>query len=155
MSRTWINVKGIVERGHQVASGQAENGSYPEGTIKMQKPFFLKLGLDLTGFYEATLNLSISPYTFVIKQPEFTFHHLEWTSLHPPETFSFSRCQIIFNQITYDGWIYYPHPETKEQHFQDSSILEIIAPFIPMVKYGDRVEVLVDQNEINLIYKQQ
>lgn len=148
MSRQWLAVDGIVKRGHQVASGQAENGSYPEGTIKMQKPFFFELGLDLTGFHEATLNLSIAPYTLVIKQPEFTFDHLEWTSLHPPETFSFSRCRIIFDSITYDGWIYYPHPETKKKHFQESSILEIIAPFIPNVQYGDRMQVLIDQREV-------
>jgi len=146
--RRWITVNGIVKRGHQVASGKADPKSYPDSTIKMQKPFFQELGLNLAGFYDATLNVSIEPSTFVLREPEFTFHQVEWTSLHPPETFSFSSCKLIFDGITYDAWIYYPHPETKKNHFQEPSILEIIAPLIPNIKYGDTLQVLVDEHAI-------
>lgn len=146
----WITINGVVSHGHQVASGKAQNSSYPDSTIRMQKPLFQELGLDLTGFYDATLNVSIAPYIFSIEQPEFTFRQVEWTSLHPPEDFSFSRCKIIFNNILYEGWIYYPHPGTKKTHFQEPSIIEIIAPLIPEIQYGNEVQILLDESEVSL-----
>lgn len=44
-----------------------------------------------------------------------------------------------------DGWIYYPHPETKIQHFKDSSTLEILVPYIEGIKYGESVEIDIDE----------
>lgn len=146
----WIPVNGIITRGHQVASGHAANSRYPEGTITMQKPLFKQLGLDLTDCHDATLNVAIAPLTFAIQKPTLTFRQVEWTSLHPPEDFSFSRCKVMSHGRTYDGWIYYPHPETKEDHFQSPSTLEILAPFIPNIHYGDRMQVLIDQREVFL-----
>jgi hypothetical protein len=52
---------GCLRPGHQVASGLAVNNPYPAGTIAMQTPFFKALGLDLSGFYVGTLNVSIAP----------------------------------------------------------------------------------------------
>jgi len=114
----------------------------------MQKPFFKALGMDLEGFYEATLNVSIHPYRFSVEHPEYTFPMVEWTSFHPPETFSFSRCQVVFDGTRYEGWLYYPHPETKQAHFQNPSIVELILPYIPNLHYGDRIQVVLDANEI-------
>jgi hypothetical protein len=81
-------------------------------------------------------------------QPEFTFHKVEWTDLHPPERFSFSRCKVIFENVEYEGWVYYPHPETKLRHFQNPSLLEVIAHQIPKIAYGDMVDVLLNPQEI-------
>lgn len=150
MDEKWIIVSGIVERGHRVASGDANDNPYPSGTIKMQKPFFKELGLDLSAFYDGTLNISISPRTFSMKQPQYILRHVAWTTLHPPEDFSFSHCKVIFNSIEYDGWIYYPHPETKKVHFQNSSIVEIITLFIPNLKYENKVEIVINTNEVSL-----
>ena len=83
-------------------------------------------------------------------KPEFTFHYVEWTDLHPPEHFSFSRCKVIFKGVEYDGWVYYPHPETKLRHFQNPSLLEVIAMPIPGIQYGDEVDVLVNDQEISI-----
>ncbi len=47
----WQGVEGIIERGHQVASGMASDSPYPKGTIEMQTPFFQNLGLDLSAFF--------------------------------------------------------------------------------------------------------
>ena len=88
----WITVSGVVEWGYKVASGQATDSPYPGGDLEMQLPLFVKLGLDLSSFYRATLNISIRPYTFTVRNPEFTFRQVEWTTRHPPEDFSFSRC---------------------------------------------------------------
>ena len=35
--------KGVVERGHGVASGRSSESPYPAGTIKMRSPFSLLL----------------------------------------------------------------------------------------------------------------
>jgi CTP-dependent riboflavin kinase len=123
------------------------------GTIKMQKPSFKKRGLDLTHYKNGTLNISINPYVFTMKKPEYTFLNVEWTSQHPPEHFSFSRCKVEFEGVAYDGWVYYPHPETKERHFQDPSIIEIIADKIPGIKDGDQVKVMLSLREISLNQK--
>lgn len=80
--------------------------------------------------------------------PEFTFELVEWTDLHPPETFSFSRCKVIYKNMEYKGWVYYPHPETKKTHFQNPSLVEVITAEIPEIQYGDRLEVEINTNEI-------
>lgn len=149
-NRHWQIVNGLVEHGHQVASGSAADGPYPGGTIEMQTPFFEALGLDLTKYFKGTLNVSISPHTFQLINPELTFRQVEWTDRHPPEDFSFSRCRVLFQTSTYNGWIYYPHPETKKRNFQNSSVVEIIAPPIPNIKYGDRVEIECNPLEISV-----
>jgi len=149
MSENWQNVSGIVVRGHQVAARKSEH--YPQGTIEMQIPFFKQLGLDLTPYYWATLNVSISPHTFVMKKPRYTFQSVEWTFLHPPEHFSFSACQVTFRNTTHDGWVYYPHPETKERHFQDPSLVEIVASYIPGIEYGVCVELGLNADEISVV----
>jgi len=146
MSR--ITVKGIVVRGHQVASQPSD--VYPYGTLEKQKPFFKMLGLDLESFFNGTLNISISPNTFKMNRPEFTFEHVEWTDLHPPETFSFSRCTLIYKSVRYAGWVYYPHPETKIRHFENPSIIEILTQKVPDIHYGAEVEIEINSSEITI-----
>jgi hypothetical protein len=139
--RPWQKVNGTVDRGHQVASGSALDSPYPAGTIEMQTPFFRALGLDLSDYFPGTLNVSIGPSTFQLINPEFVFRAVEWTDRHPPEDFSFARCRVLFQGSAYDGWIYYPHPETKKRNFQAPSTLEIIAPKIPGITDKCRLEV--------------
>lgn len=146
MNGNTVTIHGVVARGHGVAS--RKSAYYPSGTIKMQKPFFKERGLDLTPYKNGTLNVSISPSIFKMIHAEFTFRNVTWTDLHPPEHFSFSRCKVQFSGVEYDGWVYYPHPETKERHFQDPSILEIIAQKIPGIKVGDKVAVELNPQEI-------
>ena len=150
MEIPWVIINGIVRPGHQVASGLATDSPYPRGSIEMQTPFFRKLGLDLAPFFPGTLNVSVAPYTFIFKSPEFTFSNLKWSSSNPPETFSFSRCRLKFNAQAYDGLVYYPHPETKIRHFQDPSILEILAPLIADITYGSAIQIAVNSAEIEI-----
>ena len=146
----FITVRGIVVAGHGVASGTGTDTPYPRSAIELQKPHFRERGLDLAPYYNGTINISIAPFTFRLHRPAYTFRHVEWTTLHPPEHFSFSACKIVAHTITYPGWIYYPHPETKRAHMQDPSVLEILAPYIPNIRYGDRVEVAVNSDEVTL-----
>ncbi|MCG8366102.1 MAG: hypothetical protein MJA27_22550 [Pseudanabaenales cyanobacterium] len=148
--RDWQKVDGVIERGHQVASGSAFDTPYPGGTIEMQVPCFKELGLDLTHCFKATINVSIRPSTFQLVNPEFTFREVKWTDRHPPEDFSFSRCRVWFKSTSYDGLIYYPHPETKKRHFQSPSIIEIIAPLIPNIEYGCRIAIAYNALEVTV-----
>lgn len=106
--------------------------------------------MDLAGCFLGTLNLDIGPLVFELVKPEFTFRAVNWTDLHPPETFSFSRCRIAHAGEELEGWIYYPHPETKERHFQDPSLMEIIAPFMTGLTVGDELQIRVDPVRVSL-----
>jgi len=139
---------GILLRGHQVAS--RPSAAYPYSSLEKQKPYFKERGLDLYGYFNGTLNISIAPFTFQMSAPEITFPLVEWTDLHPPETFSFSRCKVIFKGVEYEGWVYYPHPETKKTHFQDPSLVEVITYQIPEIEYGDAIEVELNLEEVTV-----
>ena len=147
----WSKVEGTVQRGHQIASGLAENSPYGAGSIALQTPFFRSKGLDLSTYYPGTINLSIAPHRFQIRQPFWQIQALEWTSHHPPETFSFFQARLVFKDQTYPGLIYYPHPETKQTHFQSASILEILAPKVANLAYGDRLSLSLNPSEIEII----
>lgn len=144
----WTSVRGTVVQGYRVASGPSKD--YPYGALERQRPLFKSLGLDLEAYFNGTLNIDISPFIFKLVKPEFTFRHVEWTDLHPPEHFSFSHCRATYRDIEYEGWVYYPHPETKARHFQNPSLLEVIAYAIPEIKYGDEVKVSVNPDRIEL-----
>ena len=148
MNGTWLILTGVVIRGHQVASRRSEH--YPRGTIEMQLPHFKERGLDLSSFHPATLNISIAPHSFAMKSPQYTFRCVNWASQHPPEDFSFSLCRVCYEGSRYESWIYYPHPETKKRHWQDRSTVEIIAPCIPGIRYGDRVEIEFNTAEVSV-----
>ena len=144
----WIPVHGRIAQGYRVASGPSAD--YPYGALDRQRPIFASRGLDLSRYFNGTLNVDIRPYKFQMLHPEFTFRDVEWTDLHPPEHFSFSRCKVIFRNLEYDGWVYYPHPETKIRNFQNPSLLEVIAMPIPGLGYGGEVDVLVNPAEIEI-----
>ena len=148
MSAKWIRLRGHLVQGHQVASRPSRE--YPYSSLEKQKPFFKELGLDLYKYFNGTLNISISPWTFEMSAPEFTFPLVEWTDLHPPETFSFSRCRVKYEAKKYEGWVYYPHPETKRTHFQNPSLVEVITYQIPKIRYGDQLEVELNPSEIHI-----
>jgi hypothetical protein len=148
MTAQWTSLHGIVVQGYRVASGPSKD--YPYGALDRQRPIFRSRGLDLRSYFNGTLNIDIRPHTFKLIKPEYTFQHVEWTDLHPPEHFSFSRCKVIHKDIEYRGWVYYPHPETKLRHFQNPSLLEVIAREIPGIQYGDGVKVLVNTEEVEV-----
>ena len=148
MNTPWISVRGVLAEGYRVASGPSKD--YPYGALDRQRPLFKERGLDLSGYFNGTLNVDIRPNVFQIIKPEFTFKNVEWTDLHPPEHFSFSHCRVVYDDVKYEGWVYYPHPETKKRNFQDPSLLEVIASLIPDIKYGDEVEVQVNPERIEV-----
>lgn len=148
MTPRWTSLHGILIKGYGVASGPSKD--YPYGALERQRPIFKERGLDLGEYFNGTLNIDISPFSFDLLKPEFTFRDVRWTDLHPPEHFSFSRCKVIHKDKEYEGWIYYPHPETKRRNFQNPSLLEVIAPRIADIKYGDQVEMLVNSERMEV-----
>jgi hypothetical protein len=148
MTTSWHRLTGILMQGHQVAS--RPSAAYPYSSLEKQKPYFKNFGLDLYPYFNGTLNISIAPLEFEMTKPELTFPLVEWTDLHPPETFSFSRCKVIFNGKEYAGWVYYPHPETKKAHFHNPSLIEVITYEIVGIKYGDKLEIEVNSMEVTV-----
>ncbi len=147
---------GTVVPGYGVASGRSKDSPYPAGTIALQAPLFRALGLDLDGYFLGTINLSIEPNIFKLAKPDYCFEQLQWIEGFAPETFSFYRCQIqslthSLNQPATNAWIYYPHPETKLGHFQPNSLLEIIAPPIASLEYGDRLSLSLSSQQIEIM----
>ncbi len=149
MTSHWIYLPGRLARGYRVASGPSAD--YPYGALDRQRPLFKARGLDLGAYFNGSLNIDIRPATFTMLKPELTFPLVEWTDLHPPETFSFSRCRVVFREVEYDGWVYYPHPETKLRNFQNPSLLEVIAMPIPEIQYGDTLGVWLNGAEIGVV----
>jgi hypothetical protein len=148
MPAQWLYLPGVLKAGYRVASGPSQD--YPYGALDRQRPLFKARGLDLEGYFNGTLNIDIQPATFCMLHPEFTFPLIEWTDLHPPETFSFARCRVTWRQVEYDGWVYYPHPQTKKRNFQDPSLLEVIAHPLPGICYGDALGVWVNPQEVTV-----
>jgi len=155
----WLDCR-LVE-GHGVASGSAAASPYPKGTIELQRPYFTALGLDLSACFAGTLNLSVAPLEWRLQDPDHRFDHLTWTTLHPPETFSFWRIQLrrlgagpeclasdrLFSEVV-PAWIYLPDPSTKMRHFQPPMVLEVLAPPLGPVAVGARFSVGVDPSQV-------
>jgi hypothetical protein len=148
-----LQVPGIVTAGYGVASGRSAgqpHNPYPAGTIAMQAPYFANYGVDLSGLQLATLNLSIAPHTWVLKQGTHCIEKLEWTHLHPPETFTFVRLHALWQGARYAGWLYWPHPETKAAHFQNASVMELILPPLKGIVVGSQLSVEVDASHLQI-----
>ena len=70
----------------------------------------------------------------------------------PAEDFSFFECRLAKDSDNQpvEGMIYYPHPETKPEFFQDSSTLEILAPFLPGITFESRVKLQLREEQVGL-----
>lgn len=148
---SWPAVRGVVLQGHGVASGRADDPRFPEGTIRMQQPFFAALGFDISRFHPATMNVSIAPWRYEPLQPVFTVRQLRWCPLTEPEDFSFYACRVRWRGGgPCEGLVYRPHPETKPEHFQDPGTLEILTVRLEGLAYGDSVVLELAPEQIRL-----
>ena len=137
-----FNILAKLVEGHGVASGKTEDSRFPYGTIAMQMPYFKERGLELSSFFKGSLNLDVSPYSFDLLEPDCSFMQIKWSQDLPAENFSFYSCSLVvsesgFESISYGGFIYRPHPSTKPGFHQNPNVLQVIAPFIPNLTYGD------------------
>ncbi|MDF1810940.1 MAG: hypothetical protein P1V20_01960 [Verrucomicrobiales bacterium] len=137
-----VSIEGTVIKGHQVASGTNQNPLFPGGTLAMQLPSFQRLGLDLSSYHLATLNVSISPLNFNIIDPDWHFEKVKWHPTEPAENFSFVSTEVSSAPANdrVEGLIYYPHPETKPTHHQPPGLLELLLKkFVPEFHYGSKI----------------
>ena len=149
MRRTRFTAKII--QGHRVASGLGGNPDFPGGTLRMQTPFFQKLGLDLTPYYPGTLNVSLAPRRYQVAHAPWTFPLVKWHPVDSAETFSFFHVwRILSDGREVAGLVYYPHPETKPKHFQPDDMLELLFPKMDDLAYGAEMTLEVDPTEIEI-----
>jgi hypothetical protein len=138
-----------VVRGHQVASGINGDPRFPLGTLRMQAPHFLALGLDIYAFHFGTLNVSIAPLQYSVLEPRITFRGVKWHPIEPAEDFSFFDCCLVVPGTTsIPGLVYYPHPATKREHFQSPEVLELLLPFVEGLSYGMSLTIRIPSSQI-------
>jgi hypothetical protein len=147
-------LEAVLTRGHRIASGLAGDPRFPKGTLALQLPLFKARGLDLLalGFHPATLNLSIAPLTWEPRRPKLTLRGVHWTDRFPPEDFSFFDCRLApaVGPASVQGLVYYPHPETKPDHFQDPTIIEVFAPKFETISYGETLGIELPPDQISI-----
>ena len=135
--------------GRGAASGRRD---YSElgGSIAAQKPHFLSRGLDLSGFYNGTLNCDISPKRFSILAPRLTLEAIKWHPSLPAETFSFCAAAVELGAAIFPALVYYPHPETKGPYadMPPDTMIEILAPRIDAAAYGAKGVLWTDPEEV-------
>ena len=153
----WLGFEAVVVSGHQVASGGNGNPRFPGGTLQMQTPFFLQRGLDLGEFYRGTINVSIAPLQYRVLQARYTFRNVRWHPTEPAEDFSFFDVRLLrTGHQPLAGLVYFPHPETKPEHFQQPDVLELLFPHVPDLGYGTRLklempddQMVIDESEVS------
>lgn len=137
-------------KGYQVASGLANDLQFLDGTISAQTPLFKTLGLCLDDFLSATLNVKFNCQKIELSKADYSFQNVKWHSDLPAEDFKFFSCQIWFENTAYNGFIYQPQIKTKVAHFQPENQLELLAPHIKNITYGDTLQI--SSNSIVLHY---
>ena len=135
MNTTTIRARLV--QGHRVASGLNGNPRFPGGTLRMQTPHFQERGFDISKLYQGTLNVSIAPLCYRVVKARHTFIKVKWHPTEPAEDFSFFNVQLkcpVSGPV--EGFIYYPHPDTKPEHFQQPDVLKLLLPFVKGLHYG-------------------
>ena len=137
-------IPATIVQGHRVASGLNGNPRFPGGTLRMQLPHFRELGLDLSGYHLGTLNVSITPLSYRVVNPKLTFRDVKWHPTEPEEDFSFFDVVLHRDDAApVSGLIYFPHPDTKPEHFQKPDVLELLLPWTEGIEYGMKVQLEV------------
>jgi hypothetical protein len=148
-----ISITGKVISGYGVASGKGKDNRYPEGTLKLQMPFFNERGLDLSAFFIGTINIDISPYQFSIKKYKYYFKEINWSIYIPPENFYFFEVQLIFKENFYKRLILMPDPKTKSDHHQISNLFELLMPKIEGIKQGENIILKLREGDFKFTIK--
>ena len=145
----WQLVPARIVRGHQVASGLNGDPRFPGGTVRMQLPHFAARGLDLTPFYPGTLNVTIAPRHYRVIRPRHTFRAVQWHPTEPAEDFSFFDVRLLrADPHPVPGLIYYPHPDTKPEHFQQPDVLELLLPFVDGLAVATEIALQISTEQM-------
>ena len=138
--------------GHGVASGTSNTLRIPQARSECNRPFFKALGLDLSSCFCGTLNLDFSPLEVSLADPDHCFQRCNGLiSIHlRPSRFGMFRLEK--DQVNLSvGWVYYPHPETKQRHWQSATTLELLAPRLSSVCNGSEAQIHDPHGRIKLV----
>ncbi len=144
-----LEIQGSIVAGHGVASGQAQDARFPDGTLALQWKHFLEAGLSLEGFHRGTVNVSVAPLRPLPVRSCLTVRKVKWHESAPSEDFSFFP--VRFGRRggkAVEALIYWPHPETKPEHFQDPHVVEILGPWMEGLHEGCAVSIWADPQQI-------
>ena len=120
------------------------------GFLSAQLPIFKALGLELSGYYLATINAQFNCHAIALNCYDHYFKQVKWHINMPAENFMFCRCRILTNSRSYSALIYQPQVSTKIEHFQPLNQLELLAPFIANLRYGDVISLEVPNVTVTL-----
>ena len=138
-------IEGKVISGYGVASGKGQDPRYPNGTLILQLPHFKQKGLDLSNYYRGTINIDINPFEYSINKPTHFIKGVDWSNFIPPENFYFFEVELVFKEKNYFGLIYMPDPDTKTDHHQINTMLEVIMPHIKGIEAGKTVTLRIGE----------
>ena len=146
---SWQTISARIVPGHRVASGMNGNPRFPGGTLRMQQPHFLALGFNLALYHRGTMNVSIAPRIYRVVKAPITFRDVKWHPTEPAEDFSLFDIHLLRPDVPpVEGKIYFPHPETKPEHFQQPDVLELLLPFVPGLNYGDEIRLSIPSDQM-------
>lgn len=145
-----VTVSGIVVPGTQGASG-LRHCQEVGGSIRAQREFFIRAGVDMERIYPGTINVSIAPHKFRIVQSDYEIRGAKWNPHHEPEDFSLVHCTLRVGNRHFDGYVYFPHPDTKIGSFPGYSVVEVLTSFVPGLRYGMRVLLWFRSDRIRIL----
>jgi len=147
-----MTIEGIVARGYGIASGTNKdgipgpNGEILKDSFVRQRSFFEKKIPGIKHIWTGTINLDISPKNARMR----TFDYEITCEWHPGLTETFGVVEGVWvhfkGKIYSPAFIYYPMP--SEIHVPRHEIIEILAPKIEGLAYGDRVMIDVSSRKI-------
>lgn len=115
----------------------------------MQSPHFLARGFDLGFYHLGTVNVSIAPCCYRVAKARHTFRNVKWHPMEPAEDFSFFDVRLLRpDGQSIAGSIYYPHPETKPEHFQQPDVLELLLPFVDGLSRGAELSLRIPAEQM-------
>ena len=112
---------------------------------------FFERGLDLSGYFNGTINADISPRRFEIRRPLLTLFDIKWHPDMPAENFSFCPAVLrLSGGSPVPALVYYPRPETKAAYvaMPPDNLIEILAPPLDGVRTGMTGTLAIDPGQI-------
>ena len=152
-----LSVTGNVTEGFRIASGSNKEGvPGPHGEMLIdsfvrQRPFFEAEIPELKHVWTGTINVNISPRLCHI----LSYDHQITCEWHPGivETFGIVKgVAVQFGRSQYaPAFIYYPLP--SDIHIPRDELIEVLAPRIEGLSYGDRVTLFIPEGKVEIVEK--
>ncbi len=143
----YFSLEGEIISGNSHDFTLFEKYSKLENFLKENKKILESNNLDFSDKCHATINVNILPKFVKLAEPTVTLliSSIRSDSQKPV---TFSKCRLNFDGFNFYGILFFPHMEDNK-----SSTVEIIAPFIPGLKTGDRIQIDVNSKEFQVLEK--